>query len=176
MSRPALLHRPLFAGGLPLDRHRAAARISAYVYGNVLILAALIPIPVSPGHVGILIVVGAALSTFVAHAFAESIGQSIRENRTLTSVDRRGELRDSLPILTAALLPCAILACAWLGWLEPRTAQVLAEVTVLVRIGGTAFVVRRLQGRKPHRSTLIQALLVTAAATAVVVVKVFLTH
>ncbi|MEV0355507.1 hypothetical protein AB0H71_05515 [Nocardia sp. NPDC050697] len=172
----ALLHRPLFASGLPLERDRAAARVSAYVYGNVLILAALIPIPVSPGHVGILIVVGVALSTFVAHAFAESIGQGIRENRTLTAADRRAELRDSLPILTAAVLPCAVLACAWLGWLEPRTAQLLAEGTVLARIGGTAFVVRRVEGRRPQRSTLIQALLVTAVATAVVVVKVILTH
>ncbi|MFC8046414.1 hypothetical protein [Nocardia sp. NPDC057353] len=171
-----LLHRPLFTDGLQLDRHRAASRVSAYVYGNVLILAALIPIPVSPKHVGILLVVAAALSTFVAHAFAESVGQSIREDRTLTAADRRAELRDSLPILTTAILPCAILACAWFGWLEPRTAQLLAEVTVLIRIGGTAFVVRRLQGRPPHRATLIQALLVTALATAVVAVKVFLTH
>ncbi|WP_245650499.1 hypothetical protein [Nocardia harenae] len=176
MSKLTLLHRPLFAGGLPPNRSRAAARISAYVYGNVLILAALIPIPVSPRHVGILIVAGVALSTFVAHAFAESIGQSIREDRSLTAVDRRGELRDSLPILTAAVLPCAVLAWAWFGGLEPRTAQLLAEGTVLVRIGGTAFVIRRLRGRRPHRSTLIQAVLVTAVATAVVVVKVILTH
>lgn len=172
----ALLHRPLLSRSAPLDRRNAARRISAYVYGNILILAALIPVPTSPGHVGVLIVLGTALSTFIAHVFAEGVGQSIRENRPLTSVDRWSDLRDSVPILSSATLPCVILAGAWFGWLEPRTAQLLAEVAMLVRIGGIVFVIRRLQGTRPHRSTLVQALAVGGVATVVVVLKVILTH
>lgn len=97
----ALLHGPLFSRATPLDRNNAASRISAYVYGNVLVLAVLIPIVPGPNYVGIAIVLGTALSTFVAHAFAESVGHSVRERSRLTTAERRAEVRDSVPILTS---------------------------------------------------------------------------
>ncbi|MEU6558871.1 hypothetical protein [Nocardia nova] len=172
----ALLHGPLFSRRTPLDRDNAARRISAYVYGNILILAALIPVTTTEEHVGILVVVGTALSTFVAHVFAEGVGQAVRESRTLTSAQRWSDLRDSVPILSSAVLPALILAIAAIGWLEPRTAQIAAEVAMLVRIGGIVFVIERLKGARPSRSTLLAALALTAVATAVVVMKVLLTH
>ncbi|WP_280340251.1 hypothetical protein [Nocardia neocaledoniensis] len=170
-----LLHRPLFSR-VPLDQRNAASRISAYIYGNVLILAALIPVAPSVEHVGILVVLGTAVSTFVAHAFAESVGQSVRQGGAVPAAPRWANLRDSLPILTSAVLPCAILAAAAVGWLQPRTAQILAEVVMLVRIAGIVFVIQRLQGRRPDRSTLIGAVLLGCAATTVVAVKIALTH
>ncbi|MEU2032471.1 hypothetical protein [Nocardia amamiensis] len=175
-SKQALLHGPLFSRSIPLDRRNAASRISAYVYGNVLILAALIPVTTSAEQVGILIVLGTAASTFIAHAFAEGVGQSVRQNRPISSRERWTDLRDSVPILSSAVLPCAILAIAGLGWIEPRTAQLLAEVVVLIRIGGIVFVIERLNGARPRRSTIFEALLLAGAATTVVVVKVILTH
>ncbi|MGQ4615742.1 hypothetical protein [Nocardia sp. R7R-8] len=175
-SRQALLHGPLFSRSAPLDRRNAASRISAYVYGNVLILAALIPVTTSVEHVGILIVLGTALSTFIAHSFAEGVGQSVRQNRPISSRERWMDLRDSVPILSSAVLPCVILGVAAIGWIEPRTAQLLAEVVMLVRIGGIVFVIERLNGARPRRSTLLEALLLAAAATTVVVVKVIMTH
>ncbi|MFE6924280.1 hypothetical protein ACFVAV_24870 [Nocardia sp. NPDC057663] len=174
-NRHQLLHRPLFSQ-FPLDQRNAASRISAYIYGNVLILAALIPVAPSAGNVGILVVLGTALSTFIAHTFAESVGRSVRQNPPQSPPQRWANLRDSLPILSSAVLPCAILAAAALGWLEPRTAQVLAEVVMLVRIGGIAFVIHRLQGRRPDRSTLAGAILLSCAATTIVAIKVILTH
>ncbi|MCC3312562.1 hypothetical protein [Nocardia africana] len=175
-SRNALLHGPLFSRRNPLDRSNAASRISAYVYGNILILAALIPVTTTEEHVGILVVIGTALSTFVAHAFAEGVGQAVRENRALTPRQRWEDLRDSVPILSSAVLPSIILACAAVDWLAPRTAQIVAEVAMLVRIGGIVFVIERLKGARPGRSTIFTALLLTAVATTVVVVKVVLTH
>lgn len=172
----SMLHRPLFARGTPLDRGNAASRISAYIYGNVLVLTALVPVVTSARHVGILVVLGTAASTFVAHSFAEAVGDSVRERRTLTRADRWRELRNSVPILSSAVLPCVILATALPGWLEPRTAQVFAEVAVLVRIGGIVFVIRRLKGEPPTRSSVLSAVLLTVAATVVVIVKVALTH
>ncbi|PPJ26959.1 hypothetical protein C5E45_22290 [Nocardia nova] len=175
-SRDALLHGPLFSRRDPLDRNNAASRISAYVYGNILVLAALIPVTTTAEHVGILVVVGTALSTFVAHTFAEGVGQGVRENRPLTPQQRWEELRDSMPILSSAVLPSIILACAAVDWLAPHTAQIVAEVAMLVRIGGIVFVIERLKGARPGRSTVLSALLLTAVATTVVVVKVVLTH
>ncbi|MGK8506951.1 hypothetical protein ACRS5S_02495 [Nocardia asiatica] len=175
-NRHELLHRPLFSRSVPLDRRNAASRISAYIYGNVLILAALIPVTPSAEDVGILVVLGTALSTFIAHAFAEGVGQSVRQTRALTPQERWADLRDSLPILSSAVLPSVILAGAAIRWVEPRTAQVLAESAMLVRIGGIVFVIGRLHGERPHRSTMLGAVLLACAATTVVAVKVVLTH
>ncbi|TCJ97491.1 hypothetical protein [Nocardia alba] len=171
-----LLHGPLFSRSAPLDRRNAARRISAYIYGNVLILSALIPIAPSAEDVGIAVVLGTALSTFIAHVFAEGVGASVRHSGQAPTPHRLADLRDSLPILSSAVLPCAILVAAAIGWLEPRTAQVLAEIAMLVRIGGITFVIRRLEGARPDRSTLIGAILLGCAATAVVAAKVVLTH
>ncbi len=172
----ALLHGPLFSRATPLDRNNAASRISAYVYGNVLVLAVLIPIVPGPNYVGIAIVLGTALSTFVAHAFAESVGHSVRERSRLTTAERRAEVRDSVPILTSAVVPCVVLAIGWLGWIEPRTAQLLAELAVLVRIGGIAFVIGRLNGERPSTRLLMTAAALTLVGAMVVVVKVLFTH
>lgn len=165
----------------PADRQSlaptsAAARISAYIYGNILVLAALVPVTTSPQYVGIAIVVGTAVSTFIAHAFAESVAQSVRTGEHLTRRERLEELRDSVPILSSAIVPSLILATAWVGWLEPRTAQILAELAVLVRIGSTVFVIRRLQNRTPTTVTIAAACGLALLATCVVVVKVVLTH
>ncbi len=175
-SSQELLHGPLFSRRIRLDRDNAARRISAYVYGNILILAALIPVTTTDENVGILVVLGTALSTFVAHVFAEGVGQAVRESKALTSAQRWADLRDSVPILSSAAMPALILAAAAIGWLEPRTAQIAAEVAMLVRIGGIVFVIQRLKGSNPSRWTFLAAVLLTVVATAVVVVKVVLTH
>lgn len=172
----ALLHGPLFSHGRPLDRNNAASRISAYIYGNILVLAALIPVVTADKHVGILVVLGTALSTFVAHVFAEAVGHTVRAGTAPTRAGRGHELRNSVPILSSAVLPCAILATGWVGWLEPRVAQILAELAVLARIGGTVFVIGRLKGERPTRASVLAAVLLTSAAATVVIVKILLTH
>lgn len=160
----------------PLPQPSASGRISAYIYGNVLVLAALVPVVTTRQYVGIAIVAGTALSTFIAHVFAEAVAQTVHTGRQLTRSERISELRDSVPILSSAVLPCLILATAAVGWLEPRTAQILAEVVVLVRIASTVFVIDRLLGRKPTTTTIAAAVGLALLATIVVVVKVVLTH
>ncbi|WP_040794910.1 hypothetical protein [Nocardia higoensis] len=172
----SFLHGPLFSRSEPLDRDNAASRISAYVYGNILVLAALVPITTSEKYVGILVVLGTSLSTFVAHAFAESVGHSVRRRQALTRAEKIRELRNSVPILSSAVLPCVILAIGWFGWLEPRNAQILAEMAVLIRIGGLVFVVERLNGERPSRGSVVGAAVLTAVAMTVVLVKIVLTH
>ncbi|WP_216914182.1 hypothetical protein [Nocardia noduli] len=170
------LHRPLFSRDKPLDRKNAAGRISAYIYGNVLVLAALVPVVTTDVHAGILIVLGTALSTFVAHLFAEAVGRSVGEGSIGSRTEQLRGLRNSVPILTSALLPCAILATGLLGWLDHGTAQLVAEIVILLRIGGIVFVIGRLKGERPTRGSVLAALALTAVATTVVVVKVILTH
>ncbi|MEV0338407.1 hypothetical protein AB0H49_05210 [Nocardia sp. NPDC050713] len=175
-SSHALLHGPLFSRTRPLDRDNAASRISAYIYGNVLVLAALVPVTTGEKYVGILVVLGTALSTFVAHVFAEAVGHSVRHRSPSTRVETLRELRNSVPILSSAVLPCVVLAIGWIGWVEPRTAQVAAELAVLVRIGGIVFVIGRLKGERPTRASVLAAVLLTVVAATVVIVKILLTH
>ena len=157
----AWLHGPLFVRGTPLNRHDAASRISAYIYGNILVLAALVPVPVADSSLGVAVVIGTALSTFVAHSFAEAVGDSVRQGTALTPAERRVELRNSVPILSSAVLPSLILCAGWIGWLEPRTAQVLAEIAVLVRIAGIVYVIGRFRGERPNSTTMWGAAVVT---------------
>ncbi|MHC3002866.1 hypothetical protein [Gordonia sp. GN26] len=177
-ARPwTVLHGPLFSRNNPLDREHAAPRISAYIYGNILILAALIPLHLNDDFVGILILLGTALSTFVAHVFAEAVGRRVHEGAIHPTMKTMlHHLRDSVPILSSASVPCIILAMAWIGWIDPRTAQLAAEIVILLRIGGTVFVIDRLNNERPGRATLIGAAAVTVVATVIVVIKVVLTH
>ncbi|WP_232716586.1 hypothetical protein [Gordonia metallireducens] len=177
-TRPwTVLHGPLFSRSNPLDREHAAPRISAYIYGNILILAALIPLHLNDDFVGILILLGTALSTFVAHVFAEAVGRRVHEGAIHPTMKTMlHHLRDSVPILSSASVPCIILAMAWIGWIDPRTAQLAAEIVILLRIGGTVFVIDRLNNERPSRATLIGAAAVTVVATVIVVIKVVLTH
>lgn len=162
--------------GAPLERDDAASRISAYIYGNILVLAALVPLVQTEKYIGVAIVVGTAVSTFIAHAFAEAVGHTVREGEAMTRAEKVAELRNSVPILSSALLPSIILAVGWVGVLEHRTALLLAELTVLVRIGGIVFVIGRLNGERPSRSWLISAAALTVVAATIVGVKVVLTH
>ncbi|MBY6413833.1 hypothetical protein HQ346_23070 [Rhodococcus sp. BP-252] len=173
-----LLHRPLLSRTDPLDRENAASRISAYVYGNILILAALIPLTSPEEHTfqGVAIVVGTGVSTFVAHAFAEGVGQTVRTGSHLSRAGRWEQLRDSVPILSATVLPAALLAVGWWGLLDPAIGQIAAEVVIIARIASTNFVIGRLRGEKPTRGTLLGSIALAVAAALIVSVKIVLTH
>lgn len=173
-----LLHRPLLSRSNPLDKSNAASRISAYVYGNILVLAAMIPLTSSDERTlqGVAIVLGTAISTFIAHAFAESVGETVRTGTHLSRPEMLAQLRDSVPVLSAAVLPAALLAVGWWGIIDPTICQIVAEVTIIARIASTNFVVGRLRGEKPNRGTLYGSIALSVTAIAIVAIKVVLTH
>jgi hypothetical protein len=159
----------------PPSPDETADRISAYVYGNILVLAALVLLThddIDHGA-GLAIVAGTALSTFVAHAFAERLGSTVRqgEHARLVVV-----LRDSLPIISSAALPALLMGAAAISWISPVVALRIAEVSVVVRLGGTAFVVSRLQGRRVTAHTWFESIALAVTAVAIVGLKLLLTH
>lgn len=161
----------------PLSTEDYASRISAYVYGNILVLAALVPLHNTSVTHAALVIIGTGLSTFIAHAFAESIGRSTRTGQALTWSERFDELRDSVPVLTSALIPAVLV---WLGsgagWIELPTALLLAEIWVVTRIAGIAYVITRLRGERPNRGTLVSSLGLGLLALVIVAIKLILTH
>ncbi|MDO9456015.1 hypothetical protein [Nocardioides sp.] len=166
--------------GRPIDVHRAQARVSAYVYGNILVLAAVVaetPHAVEEGHAAFL-VVATTVTTFLAHVLAHAVGGVVGQD--LTTPRPRGagreDLRDAQPILSSGVLPAAILAAAWLLELKPELALVLASVTVVLRLAGMGLVVARLSGRAPAPRQLYAGILLAAVSVVVVALKVTLTH
>ncbi len=153
----------------------AADRVSAYVYGNILLLAALVVLSeddVDHGT-GIAIVVGTAVSTFVAHAFSESLGSAVRggEHSSWRTI-----LRDSVPILSAATVPTGLMVIGTTDLLPPVACLRLAEAWIVSRMALTAFFVGRLQGRPVTFRTWLASAALAGSALAVVAIKVVLTH
>jgi hypothetical protein len=154
----------------PLPPREARERTTAYVYGNVLVLAAVVQATL--GEVtgrSVVIVLGTAVTTFMAHVFAGVVTSTTWSRRTLLH-----EARDARPILTAGLVPAALLWLA-LYWLPAPLAVVLAEVLLIVRIAVTGKVAARLAGEPTSRITAVAGIVIALVALVIVLMKVALT-
>jgi len=119
----------------------SAERVSAAAYGTVLILAALPfinPDDVADG-VGWELVAGVGVATWLAHLFAEVIGDHVRHT---AAAHELGEIMrsavDGLPILVTAVPPATALFLGRLDVLSSRGAlwvAVTVAVAQLVALG-----------------------------------------
>ena len=151
-------------------RTRRRAGCPPTLYGNILILAALVPFQEDTDvRHAMIVVIGTALSTFIAHAFSEFLGGD-------GSVHPRALLRESLPILTTALVPLLLLLISRVGRLEAGTAVLVAELVIIGRIASTGMVAARLRDEKSRLRVLLSGVLVAGTALLIVVLKVALTH
>ena len=154
----------------PLEAHEASRRLSAYVYGNILILAALVPFQEdTDARRAMVVVIGTALSTFIAHAFSEYLGGD-------GSVRPRALFRESMPILTTALVPLLLLWLSQVTRLQMSTALLVAEIVIVGRIASTGMVAARLRDEKSRLRVLLAGVVVAAVAFGIVSLKVALTH
>jgi len=76
VNAPRTRFGSLRRGSAEASREDVATRVSAYVYGNVLVMAALIAL--HPDDLqrttGLVYVLGVGISTFVAHTLGEAVG------------------------------------------------------------------------------------------------------
>ena len=183
--RPGRLRRRFVdrAGG-PLPPERASARLSAYIYGTLLALAAVVvvdPAAVENGS-AVLVVLGTTATTFLAHVFAEIVaGHSIPEATAhLEEPVRRRvaleELRDAVPIASAGAFPAFFLALGWLDVLDPTWAVVLAGAGPILRMALVEVMITRIRGRRPTLRVLLGGIGIAVVAAAIVAAKVVLTH
>lgn len=158
-----------------VSRGEAADRISAYVYGNILMLAALVVLANDQVRDGsaVVIVLGTGVSTFVAHTFAERLGAVVRGTDRAAWI---AELRSSVPILSAAAVPAVLMVVGSLEWLDATWCLRLAEAWIVVRLFILGLIVGRLQGHPVTLRTWIASAALAASALAVVALKVVLTH
>lgn len=170
--------------GGPLPPARAAARLAAYVYGNILVLTAVVaatPESIDDGG-AFLLVLATASTTFVAHLFAEFVARSsIPESVHGTTASERkqsafAETRDAVPIASSGTAPAIILALAWLWILPAFWAQLIAGGVGVFRIATLPLIVERLRGRTLSFRVLVAGLGFAAVAAVIVVIKVYTSH
>ena len=158
---------------------RMRSRVSAYIYGNIFVLAALFATsPESVAHwTAAVIVLATSATTFFAHVVAHNIGQAIgrTENEELR-VQLSREARDAVPIMTSGTIPAVLLGLGALGWLAPGLSQVLAEGYVVVRLAGTGIVVRRLSGEASDQGGFWSGLALAGIGIVIAALKQILTH
>jgi hypothetical protein len=156
---------------------RLAERVSAASYGTVLVLAALATLKANDVDSGFgwELVVGVGAATWIAHLFAEVVGEHCRSRSTITRHEVRRAMTDGLPIILAAVAPALVLGLGRLDVLENDVAMWLAvSVAFLQLVGLGAFVGAAIS---PHRSTMWAYAAVTALMGAVVVaLKIALSH
>jgi hypothetical protein len=172
---------PRFLRGLlhgPLAPEDAARRVSAFVYGDILVLAALVALDPEDlnGTKAVAYVVGTGVSTFVAHVLAESVGFRLRTDQRLTREHMRHELRDSLPIVSATAVPALLLGAVLPGWLDADQALLLAIAVTILRLASLGWVVAHLRQRRASISTLLSGVLLALAGIAAAALKWWLTH
>jgi hypothetical protein len=94
-----------------IPRERLAELVSAASYGCVLVLAALSVIGVSDvalGH-GAELVAGVGVATWLAHLFAELLGNHVRHQEPLRGHEVVEDMIDGSPILASTVLPALML-------------------------------------------------------------------
>jgi hypothetical protein len=155
------------------------SRVSAYVYGNIFVLAALFATsPESIAHwSAVVIVVATSATTFFAHVVAHNIGQAIgRPDDVALRAQLAREARDAVPIMTSGTVPAVLLALGAVGWLSPWLSQLLAEAYVVVRLAGTGIVVRRLSDAASGRGGFWSGLALAGIGVVIAALKQILTH
>ncbi|TFI44439.1 hypothetical protein E4P29_06620 [Rhodococcus sp. 1R11] len=183
-GKTRLYRRLVTRSGGPLSPVRAARRLSAYVYGNILILAAVAAsTPSSIGHgTAAVLVTATAATTFLAHVFADFVagsqipeahGDATDEQRKFKAIE---EFRDAVPILSSGTFPAAMLALGWLSILPAQWAELLAGGVIVVRIATIPIVTERVRGNRPTFRTLVIGLATAVVAALIVLAKVFFAH
>ena len=159
---------------------RARARVTAFVYGNILVLAAVLtatPDSVGDGHAA-LVVLATTVTTYLAHVVSHAVGDVI--GRDLEEPRPRGEgageLRDALPIVSSGTVPTLVLLVAWWTDLGAGTAVLVAAGATVVRLAGMGLVVGRLSGYAPSGRQWWAGVVLAVVSAVIAVLKVLLTH
>jgi hypothetical protein len=134
-------------------RERLAERVSAAAYGTVLVLAALAVVDtddVSSGW-GWELITGVGLATWLAHLYAEVVGDHLRHTADLPPGEVRRAMADGAPILLAAVLPAVVLLLGRIDVLAPRWALWLSVAVAFLQLVGVGAFVGRASSERRSR-------------------------
>jgi hypothetical protein len=174
-----LLRHPIHAAVATrddLEPLRADNRMSAYVYGDILVLAATAGVYETAIRDGeaLLVVIGTIVSTYVAHVVADVVGAVFGGREVRKAVLH--ELRDSVPIVTAGVPPVVLFGAAMLGWPSPEWAQAVASGLLVARLATIGVVYHHLKAPIGWARAAWFGVAVAGVAAVAVAVKLVLTH
>lgn len=171
-------HLRLAARAEALGVERVRSRTSAYVYGNVLVLAAVVPNnegTIDSGR-AVVIVLVTTITTYLAHVLAHEVASSIGRSRSEHQSHLREELRDALPIASSGIPPALILGAGALNWLDTEVAQLLASLVVLIRLAAIGWVIQRISAKHAPRRSFWSGVVLAVAGLVIAVAKVQFLH
>ncbi|HET8739704.1 MAG TPA: hypothetical protein VFO17_08215 [Acidimicrobiia bacterium] len=157
-------------------RDRLAERVSAASYGTILIIASLLVIEaedVSSGW-GWELVAGVGVATWVAHLYAEVLGNHVRDVEATRPHQVRKAMLDGLPILLAAVLPGLALGLGRVDVLAPRQALWVAVIVAVIQLVGVGAYVGVVSDQRSN--TYLYAAVALTFGLGVVVLLVALGH
>lgn len=152
-----------------IPRERLAELVGAASYGTVLVLATLSVVGVSDvalGH-GAELIAGVGVATWMAHLFAEILGQHVEHETPRGRNEIAQAAVDGSPILAATVLPAVVLLLGRLDVVSDTTARVAAIVVGVVQLLVIGAVVARVAPAPPAARWTFAA--ATAAAGLVIV-------
>src|SRR3954454_602079 len=127
------------------------------VYGSVLVATvagALLHTDESAGQLTVTLA-GSMLIFWLAHAWAETVGERVAEGDRFD----RGRIRDiaraEWPLVEAGLLPTLLLAFAWIGPWSGHTGVALALAAAVVQLVAWGFTAAYRSAHDWHRATIV---------------------
>jgi hypothetical protein len=160
-----------------MPRETLAERASAASYGTILVLASLALLDadeVSSG-LGWELVTGVGVATWVAHLFAEVVGDHLRRGAALDRDEIAQAMVDGAPILVAAVPPAVVLLLGRLDILDPRVALWIAVAVAILQLVGVGALVGWIVSPRGER-TWSYAAATAGIGIAVVALKLVLHH
>ena len=180
-----LLFRKAHRKFVELDAHDVAHQVSAYTYGNFLVLAALLTIydanAIFDGT-AILYITGTGLTTYVAHVISEMQEYRVLHGGTPPREFVKHALRNASPILGTTIYPVVLLVVAMLlpsgGNYDIifNLTIILCLATVVWRIFTLNFVIARYRGEPICWRTVRSAVWFTLAIITLDILKYAFTH
>jgi hypothetical protein len=167
---------PLLVTGLSVARARS--RISAYVYGDVLVLGALLTVEVEVGHPGMetLTVALTTVITYVAHVVSDAIGDRLGRDPGEHAAHLPSELRDALPIASAGVLPTLLVLLGSLGLIPVMAAVAIGVAVVALRLAAVGVVIARWTGEPAPLTAITAGVTVALLGAAVGLLEVLVAH
>jgi hypothetical protein len=158
-------------------REQLAERVSAASYGSVLVLAALAVVDadsVNDGW-GWELVTGVGVATWIAHLYAEVVGEHLRHTAAHTRAEIARAMADGSPILLATVLPAIVLLLGRLDVLDSRASLWAAVVVAFLQLVGLGALVGQVVSARRSRAW-VYAGVTAAFGLLVVSLKVVLGH
>ena len=152
---------------------RVRARVTAYIYGNILVLGTLAELSdadVEDGRAVVKVTV-VTVTTFLAHVLASTVAERVDRTPEDHREHASQHLADAVPILVSGIAPCLVLALGQWELVDLPYALALATLIPVVRLAGTGSKVAWLTHEPSSRFITWSGLVLAAGGLGIALLK-----